>query len=236
MNWRNTKLLKLGTKPLRCMGGVIFPPPYWPKRMGGAHISHSMWHSHCHFQRKGQTGAFYPYTDPLRGGFLILVFLRHALPLPKISFSCLGGQKASLLPIQHHFLGPVQWALWEMPVLGCPRCRQQGVHMGEAAKYVKYPECPGLSGRYLGLYVENTIWVGSSTGKCSWYCFPVENATEREIQGWDCSVLCLLGWGVVITHISELSYCAISMDPSCSKGTDQSWSRSSGSSSVVIWE
>lgn len=46
-----------------------------------------------------------------------------------------------------------------------------------------------------------TVWGGSSTGKCSWYYFPVEKAAQREVQGWDYSVLCLLGWGAVITHI-----------------------------------
>lgn len=32
--------------------------------------------------------------------------------------------------------------------------------MGEAAKFLKYPRCPGLLGKCLGLYGENTVQSG----------------------------------------------------------------------------
>lgn len=237
MNWRNIKLLKLGTKPVRCRGGAVLSPQNWltwARGWVGAHISHSMWHSHCHFQRKGQAGASSPYTDLLRGRFHFF-FLKHVFLLTKVSFSYLGGKTQLYSPSSTTSLALCK----EL----CRKCWFQDIP-GSGNKVCSWEKLlntlniPGV------LVSWGSVWVcmgktlyslgGNSTEKCSWYYFPVEKAAEREAQGWDCSVLCLLGWGAVITHISEFSYRAISMDPRCSTWTDQSWSRSSESSSLIF--
>lgn len=202
------------------------------ERMDGAHISHSMWHSHI--QRKGHTGASYPYTDPLRGGFnLFFFFLKHVFLSPKVSFSCLGSQKASFFHIQHHFLGIVQWALremWENQFQDVPGAGNKVCSWEKLLNFLNNPSVPLFLGSIWAcmwriLYClgemlhREVLLVLFFCGKC--WC-------EREMQELLC-ILFLPGWSVVIIHISELSYCAISIDPSCSRWTDQSWFRSSGS-------
>lgn len=113
VNWRNPKLLKLGAKPVMCRRG-IFSPQYWPAWTRGWMVPTS--HIPCGIltsRGKDTLGLPIPILI-LWEGVLIFFFLKHVFLSPKVSFSCLSSQKASLFHIQHHFLGIVQWALWEM--------------------------------------------------------------------------------------------------------------------------
>lgn len=95
----------------------------------------------------------------------------------------------------------------------CGKCHSQdvpgaGTKVCPWEKLLNFLNIPGV------LVSLGSIWVcmwktlycllGRSTGKCSWYCFTVENAAEREVEGLFCT-LCMLGWGAVITHISKLT-------------------------------
>lgn len=122
-----------------------------------------------------------------------------------------------------------------MLVPGCPRFRQQGVLMGEAAKFLKYPRCPGLLGKCLGLYGENTVQSG---GKLHREMLLVLFSCGKGCSkgGTGLGLFCTLLAGMRCSYNSYLNSVTVPYPwtPRCSTWTDQSWSRSSGSSSLIF--